>query len=176
MTTLKDGIALALGLIALGTAVVGWFRWGRPRWQAWTQRRKDKDTVLLGRPAVPANLITGAPAREAIPSIGQQMTFVLKQLEHVMELANSMHHELHPNSGNSLRDTADRTERTVTAMSARLADGDQRFDAIDAHLSRIDEVLAGELSVATDTVANAAEASRVALEVIDTALRSEPPR
>ena len=175
MTALKDYIGIALGLIALGTAIAGWIRWGRPRWKATVQRRKDKDTVLLGREAVPANPITGAPAQDAIPSIGQQMAFVLEQLQSVMKLANEMHHELHPNSGKSLRDTADRSEKSLIAILKRLADGDARFDGIDQRLARMETVLDDELAVATDTVANAAEASRTALQVIDAAIRAEPP-
>lgn len=167
MAGISEHLELFLTLIGAATAVLGWWRWLRPKLKARAAERDAINEVLLGRPAVAANPITGAPAQPERRPIGQ--------------LVADIHHELHPNNGSSMRDSVDRTEAGVAALAAeladvraRLADGDRRFHDVDARLANIETVLADELATATDTVANAAEASKTALRVIEAAIQAEP--
>lgn len=158
---LNDVVELVLGLIAIGAAVAGWFRWGLPKYRSWRDRKASERELWHGRPAIPANPITGAPPQPAKPSIGQ--------------LVAEIWHELHPNGGSSMKDQQTRMEVTlaeirdrVGAVEGRLEAGDRRFDEIDA-------ALAGELHTAHDALANAAEASTQALSTIETAIKATPP-
>ncbi|WP_460792440.1 hypothetical protein [Nocardioides maradonensis] len=179
---MKDHVDTIISLITLAGIALGWWRWARPRVKARADERKATNEVLLGRDAIPANPITGEPAQPAKPSIGQQVadqgraiSEFRAALETLTRLATSMHHELHPNGGSSLKDQATRLERVLGEVRTRLEDGDRRFDDQADRLERIETVLADELVVAADTLANAAEASKSVLRVIDTALHAEPP-
>lgn len=170
-----SGLDVLLAVIAVGTAVVSWFRWVRPRIRARRDEREATNEVLLGRPAVPANPITGAPAQPEKPAIG-------KQVADMAALLVEVHHELHPNNGSSMKDALGRAEtegresrQVINEILERLTQGDRRFEEQAERLGRIETVLTDELRVATDTVANAAEASKTALKVIDAALMADPP-
>ncbi|WP_300680770.1 hypothetical protein [Nocardioides sp.] len=184
-----DWIDLALAIAAVGALIAGWARWVRPRLAAKRDRDESVQTVLLGRPAVPANAITGADPQPAIPSIGSQvatLSDIVAQLARtVSEVAGKVegiHHEIHPNGGSSLNDSVRRTEAAAEALRDDIAVVKTRqtrdFGVLDQHaarLARIEELLAGELTEASATIANAAEASATVLRVIDTALNAAPP-
>ena len=176
MQLVSEVVALVLGFIALGSAVVGWIRWIRPRVKQRQaeraedrQRQRDRDVVIFGRSAVPPNPYTGEEGQEEIRPL--------------VQIVREIHHELHPNSGSSMRDAIDRTEggvaelrSDVAEVKGRLADGDQKFVNVEERLAALEALVSNELVVATDTVANAAEASRLGLQVIDAAIRAEPPQ
>jgi hypothetical protein len=175
MQSLRSTLDLLLLLSALGTAALAWIKLVRPRVQARAAERAAVNEVLLGAPAVPANPITGAPARPKVPAIGQQVADLRDVVDALAEVLEQVRHEVHPNDGSSMKDAVGRTERLLGEVSARLSDGDRRFDEQGERLVRIEGVLADELRVATDAVANAAEASKTVLSVIDAAIAASPP-
>lgn len=158
---INSTIELMLGLIALIAAVFGWYRKVRP----WLQERADTraavNEVLLGRPAVPANPITGAKAQDAKPSIGQLVT--------------EMHHELHPNDGSSMNDALRRTESLTKELIARVETIDRRLENGDRRFERIEHAIHDELQVAQDALGNAAEAAAHLLPTIHDAIKAQPP-
>lgn len=186
---LSEPVDVTLSVIALVSAVLGWFRWIRPRLRARLERQRSIDEVLLGRDAIPANSITGAAAQPAKPSIGQQVTAQAEMLDALGKLVAEIHHELHPNGGSSMKDGQARLEGAVAKlldevalMKRRLERGDHRFDDVAGRLGRIEGVLADELRTAqqvavtaTDAVGHAAEASKAALETIHDAILADPP-
>lgn len=164
-----DGLVkLALGLIALGGIVVGWLRWGWPLLRARWERERSKDAVLLGTDAVPANPITGEPARPAIPSIAQQMLSLVTKVDEI-------HHETHHNDGSSIKDAVARLEDAIRGVNARLDAGERRFDRVDSDLAEVKGQVAGELAISNSALAHAAEASSGALRVIEKAIEADPP-
>lgn len=158
---LNSVVELLLGLLGLAAAAAGWLRWGWPRYKQHREEKASLHELWHGRPAVPANLLTGAKAEPAKPSIGQ--------------LVAEIWHELHPNGGSSLKDSQTRTEETLKGVVTRLDTIEQRLAAGDRRFDHIDEVLAEELHTANDAVANAAEAAKTLLPVIDTAIKAKPP-
>lgn len=161
-------VKLALGVIALGVIVTGWFKVGLPALRDRRHRDRSVDDVMIGRPEIPANPITGEPARPEILPIGVR-------LDQLGTLLLEIHHELHPNGGSSMKDAVGRVESQVATMSYRLDSGNRRFDDIDADLKRIKLQIGGELSTATGALAHAAEASTAALRTIETAILADPP-
>lgn len=178
----RNGAELLLLLSGVGTAVVAWVKLVQPKLRqrhaaraAAAKRQADANQVLLGADPVPANPITGAPAKGAIPAIGKQMVDLREVVDALAVMLEQVRHEVHPNNGSSMKDAVSRTEAAVAEITARLADGDRRFDEQGQRLGRIETVLADELRVATDTVANAAEASKTGLAVIQAAFLADPP-
>lgn len=173
--SLEEIIRTIVAAISIATTGLVCWHWVRPRVRARRLERESIATVLLGRPAVPANPITGATAVPAVPSIGQ--------------LVADIHHELHPNSGTSLADAVGRTEaaqaRTEAAVEElrndvgvvkeRQARDYGLLDNHGARLARIEELLAGELHAAHDTIATAAEANKQVLSTVETALKAQLP-
>ncbi|XBB66876.1 hypothetical protein ABFU82_22630 [Nocardioides sp. WV_118_6] len=163
-------------------AAIAWAKIVHPRVKHRAATRAAANEVLLGRPAVPANRITGAPAEPAKPAIGQLFADLAAVVDEIVIMLNEVHHELHPNNGSSMKDALTRTEADVRAARTelgkvveRLAAGDERFDDQAARLGRIEGVLADDLRVVADTAANATDTSRVAVRTIGAALMTEPP-
>ncbi|NGZ99384.1 hypothetical protein G5V59_00145 [Nocardioides sp. W3-2-3] len=83
-------------LSALGSAVLAWIRLIRPWVRTRASERDAINDVLIGRPAVPANPITGDPAQPAKPAIGQQvadMAVVLNEVHHEPAPQRRLQHE-----------------------------------------------------------------------------------
>jgi hypothetical protein len=108
--------------VILGS-IVGWWRGILPKLRESKHERKSIAHALLGRPAIPANPITGEDARPAILPLGQQVMELrelidqtrttqetqgveIRSLSRKVDLAI---HELTPNSGKSLADKVNRT-------------------------------------------------------------------
>jgi hypothetical protein len=169
---LKDGfetISAAVTAIVTGGGVARWVvRKELPRRR---QRRAEQvaiNEVLLGRPAIPANTITGAPAQPAVPSIGQQVAAMRERVEDI-------HHEVHPNGGGSMRDDINVLRGDVDTIKKRQDDDYKRFAALASRLGQVENLLKGELHTANDAVANAAEAAAHLLPVVHDAIKAQPP-
>lgn len=178
----RGGLELLVLLSTAGMAAIAWAKIAHPRVKHRAATRAAANEVLLGRPAVPANKITGAPAEPAKPAIGQLFADLAAVVDGIVIMLNEVHHELHPNNGSSMKDALTRTEADAKAARAelgkvleRLAAGDARFDDQAERLGRIEGVLADELRVAVGTAANATDTSRVAVRTIGAALMTEPP-
>lgn len=161
-------LTIVLGLVSIAGAIAGAVRWGYPRYVARRARHRSLDVAFMGRPAIPANPITGEPEQPEILPLGQQVA----DLRTVMD---QVHHQVHPNGGSSLRDQVNGVRTDVAEIKQRLGDGDQRFGEIYERLGQIEHRIAGELATASGTLANAAEASREAITTIHDAILAEPP-
>lgn len=164
----SDLVALSIGVATLLGSAYSAKRWGWPLLLQRRERARSVDAVLLGRPAIPANMITGEPAYEALPSIGQQVADLTRLVE-------GIHHEMHPNGGSSLRDTVDRLEARTEQIDDQLKAGALRFDEVDRSLAQLKGQVADELSVSNAALEHAAEASKTGLQVIHDAILAEPP-
>lgn len=171
----RDWTEFLIAVTVLAGAIASWWRWGLPKLKARWERERDWEVLVEGRPAIPANPRTGAPEQPAVPPIASLVAQVAAQVRDI-------HHELHPNGGSSMKDAQQRIERAVSSLATtvqtvvdRLAQGDDSFTDITARLGRIEHQLDGELHVATRALDNAAEASRTALDTIQTAILAEPP-
>lgn len=182
MAGVRGGLEWLVLISTVGMAAIAWAKLIHPRLRRRAATRAAANEVLLGRPAVPRNPITGAPAQPAKPAIGQLVADLAVVVDGIVQMLNEVHHELHPNNGSSMKDALTRTEADVRAARTelgevveRLAAGDERFDDQAERLGRIEGVLADDLRVVADTAANATDASRVAVRTIGAALMSEPP-
>ena len=63
----------------------------------------------------------------------------LSVLPEKLKLLDEIHHELHPNHGSSLRDSADRTERKVNELAETLATHMETADSDHERLSWLEQ-------------------------------------
>lgn len=83
LSALDTSISLCVGALALAAAIVGVWRKVLPRLRKRAAEREAINAVLLGRPAVPRNRITGEQALPGIPSIGQRMSEISERTANV---------------------------------------------------------------------------------------------
>lgn len=138
LTAANVAVSLLIGLTTLGGLAFACVRYIRPRLQDWQFRRASRREFFEGRPAVPFNELTGAPAQ---PAIAPAAT-ILAELGQTLA---GVHHQLHPNGGGSLLDKVTDIGKQLAVIVARLADGDQRFTDIAGQLTVIlDRLAAGD--------------------------------
>lgn len=154
-----EHVELALALAGLCTAVYGLWRWARPRIEEERAERKAMRQVLIGKPAVPANPITGEPAQDEIPSIGAQMTEAVKSLEYLI----ARDHQV---AGLLAR---------VDAVEQRLAKGSAEFAAMHADLAAIRAELEEMRSTLGEALRTQGQANRDLIPVMGAAIRATPP-
>lgn len=105
-----DAIALWAGIIAaVGAAGAVLFRWGRNVRRA-SRRLGQVLTDWTGEPGR-----AGVPPR---PGVMERLGAIDERLSALDQRVGKIEHEVHPNSGSSLRDAVDR----VDARTARLDD------------------------------------------------------
>jgi hypothetical protein len=140
------------------------------------------EDAILGRAAEPDNKATGEKGRQALPALGERLDSIVETQHQQGEKLDQVHHQVFPNGGGSLRDD-------VVTVKRRLEDGSLHFTEHDAQLAEIREQLSilttrtehleqlvgVELHASNEAVANAAQAAKHLLPVIDTALKSSPP-
>lgn len=173
MAVLKDQIDILVGLITVGTFGGGaWWRWALPRLRNRRAERQAINAVLVGRPAVPANPITGEPAQEAIPGLGDRINTMQASIGELqraselhMEKLFEVEHEVKNNDGSSMKDSTHRLERAAERSDARQ-------DAQDAQITRIQDQLGDVQRKVEQTLQTVAETSREALAVMTEVVRS----
>ncbi len=144
--------AVAVGLLGGG---LGWWRRGLPRLRQRLARERALDDLLFGRAAVPANPLTGEPARPELKPLGERVGTI----EHLL-VANGGENNP-PTLPDRLASEVGKVTKRLDSIDDRLGEGDQRFDSIE-HTLR-------------DVVGHAAEASTQALSTIETAILAQPP-
>jgi small-conductance mechanosensitive channel len=149
---LPEGVNFALGLSGLAGVVFGVWRKGVPWARARALRQRSMDEVILGRPEIPGNPITGEPARKAIPPLGDRLDQLSSQQEFVIA-------QMHANA---------QQQAQLDRIEAKQA-------ATDQHIRRIDSDIAEMKSTLVDTMHSAAEANRHLLPTIETAIKATPP-
>jgi hypothetical protein len=123
MTEAQDWVTLALGFIALVSAVAGgWFKWVSPKFRRASAEVTEIRDNILGRPAI-KNEITGKVIAEAVPSLGTQIAGLG---DAVRELTKS-HKRL-----DDLEDRVEKLEEAAVERVVTRAESAAAFRAIEA--------------------------------------------
>lgn len=183
ITSISVGVTTLVGAIATP--------WRRV-WRWWKRRRevaRAMHEAFVGCDPIPPNPLTAEPGRPGRPPLAQSVATIASDqadtrqaLDEMRKVVDEMrqkvaetqqkveeaHHELHPNSGSSMRDAVDRVEKRQKAQIEHLGNIDAKQAEQDAHLARVDHTL-------TEVVAKQTETIALGAITIDTALHTPPP-
>lgn len=111
--------AVSASLITSGAGLYGFVKGIRPVWRRRQTRKAQeraieqaKNDILLGRPEIPPNPITGEPAREKIPGLGERLEAMDARQEFIIG-------QIHADQ--KFQEQLDRLDIRVTAVEAHIA-------------------------------------------------------
>ena len=142
MTPLSDHIELALGIIALISALVGWLKVVRPRLRSVSRQVVAARDAVLGRDAI-VDSITGEERVPALPGIGARMSHQEQQMEllavTVTKLVDQQTHQMKLEQRvDGLDSRVKQLEEQVIERVAAKAESIQAWRAVEAVAKQAD--------------------------------------